>query len=73
MDRAFQILVKKMGFTLMEAAQMCATTPARELGLHGCGVLAPGALADFVVLDEDLNVVETYIAGVSHQAQHRTV
>jgi N-acetylglucosamine-6-phosphate deacetylase len=73
MDRAFRILVKEMGFSLMEAAQMCATTPARELGLHGSGVLAAGAVADFVVLDQDLNVVETYIAGVSHQAQRHAV
>jgi len=68
MDRAFRILVEKMGFTLMDAAQMCATTPARELGLHGCGVLAPGAVADFVILDEELRVVQTYIAGVLHHA-----
>jgi N-acetylglucosamine-6-phosphate deacetylase len=70
MDRAFRILVEKMGFTLMDAAQMCATTPARELGLHGCGVLAPGAVADFVVLDEELRVVQTYIAGVLHHLPH---
>jgi N-acetylglucosamine-6-phosphate deacetylase len=73
MDRAFQGLVKGMGFTLMDAAQMCATTPARELGLHGCGVLAAGAVADFVVLDEDLNVVETYIAGIPHHAHRPAV
>jgi N-acetylglucosamine-6-phosphate deacetylase len=53
-----------MGFSLIEAAHMCATTPARELGLHGAGVLAEGALADFVILDENLNVVETYISGI---------
>jgi N-acetylglucosamine-6-phosphate deacetylase len=66
MDHAFRILVEKMGFTLMDAAQMCATTPARELGLHGCGVLEAGAVADFVILDEELRVVQTYIAGVLH-------
>lgn len=63
MDGAFRMLVKTMGFSLIDAAQMCSTTPARELGLHGCGVLAAGAIADFVVLDGDLQVVETYIAG----------
>ena len=64
MDRAFAALVTRMGFSLVDAAQMCSTTPARELGLHGMGILAPGAVADFVVLDRGLNVVETYIAGV---------
>jgi N-acetylglucosamine-6-phosphate deacetylase len=64
MDRAFSVLVKRMGFTLIEAALMCSTTPARELGLHGLGAIAPGALADLVVLDRNLQVVQTYIAGV---------
>jgi N-acetylglucosamine-6-phosphate deacetylase len=64
MDRAFRLLVNDMGFTLIEAAQMCSTTPARELALHGSGLLAPEAVADLVVLDRDLQVVETYISGV---------
>ncbi len=64
MDRAFALLVKSMGFSLIDAALMCATTPARELGLHGCGVLVAGAIADLVVLDSDLRVVQTYISGV---------
>lgn len=64
MDRAFAVLVKSMGFTLIDAAHLCSTTPARELGLHGFGAIAEGATADFVVLDEGLNVVETYISGI---------
>jgi N-acetylglucosamine-6-phosphate deacetylase len=63
MDRAFATLVTRMNFSLVDAAQMCSTTPARELGLRGLGVIAPGAIADLVVLDRDLNVVETYISG----------
>lgn len=63
MDAAFRVLVQQIGVSLTDAAQMCATTPARELGLYGHGVLAPGAIADFVVLNEDLQVVATYIAG----------
>jgi N-acetylglucosamine-6-phosphate deacetylase len=42
---------------------VCATTPARELGLVGCGLLAPGALADLVVLDANFDVIQTYVAG----------
>ena len=63
MDRAFARLVTQMGFSLVDAALMCSTTPARELNLHGLGVLVPGAIADVVVLDAQLNVVTTYIAG----------
>ena len=64
MDRAFSTLVTLMGFSMVDAALMCSTTPARELNLPGTGVLTAGAIADFVVLDRDFTVVETYIAGV---------
>jgi N-acetylglucosamine-6-phosphate deacetylase len=63
MDRAFQVLVRHIGLTPVDAAIMCATTPARELGLVGHGVIAPDAVADLVVLDSDLSVVQTYVAG----------
>ena len=63
-DRGFAVLVRSMGFTLIEAAHMCSTTPARELGLHGLGAIARDAFADLVVLDRDLRVVETYVSGV---------
>lgn len=62
MDRAFARLVE-WGFSLIDAAHLCSTTPARELRLQGAGVLAAGALADFVVLDADLRVRETWIGG----------
>ena len=70
MDRAFAVLVTQMGFSLVDAALMCSTTPARELQLHGLGVLVPGAIADLVVLDAQLNVVATYIAGQETPKQH---
>jgi N-acetylglucosamine-6-phosphate deacetylase len=63
MDRAFQMLVGQAGLSLVDAATICATTPARELGLVGHGILTPGAAADLVVLDAQLTVVQTYIAG----------
>ena len=63
MDRAFQTLVGTVGLSLVDAATICATTPARELGLVGHGVLAPQAVADFVVLDANFSVVQTYLAG----------
>jgi N-acetylglucosamine-6-phosphate deacetylase len=42
---------------------MCSTTPARELGLRGHGVIAAGAIADLVVLDANLDVRQTWIGG----------
>jgi N-acetylglucosamine-6-phosphate deacetylase len=63
MDRAFEMLVARVGFSPVEAATMCATTPARELGLVGHGAIVPGAVADLVVLDAQFAVVQTYVAG----------
>jgi N-acetylglucosamine-6-phosphate deacetylase len=63
MNRAFDAIVSKFGGSLVDAAVMCSTTPARELGLTGFGVLAEGAIADVVVLDRDFQVIRTYIGG----------
>jgi N-acetylglucosamine-6-phosphate deacetylase len=63
MDRAFALLVSQTGADLVQAAIMCATTPARALGLRGHGVIAPGAVADLVVLDSSLAVRQTWIGG----------
>ena len=62
MDRAFKTLVGS-GISLVDAATVCATTGARELGLVGYGILAPDAVADIVVLDASFSVVQTYVAG----------
>jgi N-acetylglucosamine-6-phosphate deacetylase len=63
MDRAFANLVSMMGFSLVEAATMCSTSPARALGLVGFGTIAPGATADLVVLDRHLQVAHTIVGG----------
>jgi N-acetylglucosamine-6-phosphate deacetylase len=63
MDRAFQTLIAQVGLGLVEAATICSTTPARELGLVGHGLLAVDSVADLVVLDANYSVVQTYLAG----------
>ena len=63
MDRAFKNLVEIVGVPLHDAATVCATTPARQLGLQGLGVISPGALADIVVLDRGLTVRQTVVDG----------
>jgi N-acetylglucosamine-6-phosphate deacetylase len=63
MDRAFQLLVGRVGVSLVDAATLCATTAARELGLVGHGLLAMDAVADLVILDAQLSVVQTYVGG----------
>jgi len=73
MERLFQNLVGPIGLSLIDAVSVCATTPARALGLVGHGVLAADAVADLVVLDSMFSVVQTYIGGqlvYSRNQQH---
>ena len=63
MDAAFRMLVSEAGLPLVDAARMCATTPARQLGLGERGRLARGHVADLVLLDEALRVVQVWIGG----------
>jgi N-acetylglucosamine-6-phosphate deacetylase len=63
MNQAFAKLVTAMGIGLVDAVTMCSTTPARALGLQGLGTITTGAIGDLVVLDRDLNVTHTFIAG----------
>jgi N-acetylglucosamine-6-phosphate deacetylase len=63
MDRAFRTIVSKFGCSIADAVTMCSTTPARELGLTGFGVLAPGGTADVAVLNRNFAVSRTFIAG----------
>jgi N-acetylglucosamine-6-phosphate deacetylase len=59
----FRVLVEQVAISLVDAVTLCATTPARELGLVGHGLIALDAVADLVVLDEHLSVVQTYVGG----------
>ena len=69
MDGVVRVLVERVGWALPEALYMAATTPADALELTAVGRLAPGAVADFAILDHDLQVRMTMVAGkVAYQA-----
>jgi N-acetylglucosamine-6-phosphate deacetylase len=63
MDRVFRTLVERMELSIVDAAKLCSTTPARELGLTAHGIVARDAVADIAVLDSSLSVVQTYVGG----------
>ncbi|HXD18947.1 MAG TPA: N-acetylglucosamine-6-phosphate deacetylase [Vicinamibacterales bacterium] len=63
MDRAFRNVVTMFHASIVQAAIVCSTTPARALGLTRFGVIAEGNVADLVVLDRAFRVVRTFIDG----------
>ena len=63
MDRAFRNVVTTLRQSVVAAALMCSTTPARQLGRTDLGRIGEGAWADLVVLDRDFRVVRTFVAG----------
>jgi N-acetylglucosamine-6-phosphate deacetylase len=63
MDRAFRNIVTMFHMSIPQAAVLCATTPARAMGLMRFGVIAEGNVADLVVLDRAFRVVRTFIDG----------
>jgi N-acetylglucosamine-6-phosphate deacetylase len=62
MDGAFRALVRETGVSPVDAAWMCATSPAEHLRLD-TGRLDAGRVADLVVLDRGLRVHSTYVRG----------
>jgi N-acetylglucosamine-6-phosphate deacetylase len=64
LDRALRNMVA-MGLPLASALQMLTANPARQLGLAARkGVLAPGADADLVFLNDKLEVAGVMTRGV---------
>jgi N-acetylglucosamine-6-phosphate deacetylase len=63
MEATFRHLVRQHGVSVVDAARMCATTPAKQLRLGNSGQIAVGATADLVVLDRSLRVTHTYLRG----------
>jgi N-acetylglucosamine-6-phosphate deacetylase len=64
MASAVRNTVAQLGVTLAEAVRMAATYPAAFLGLeHSHGRIARGCAADLVVLDDSMQVRQTWIGG----------
>lgn len=57
-------LVRAGVCSLADALTMASSSPARALGLEGCGRLYPGARADLIVLDAELAPIEVRVGGV---------
>lgn len=72
MDHAVRRAVRDAHVALEDALRAASAVPARVVGgqtgcldgLLGLGTLAPGAPADLVILDEELDAVATVVAGV---------
>jgi N-acetylglucosamine-6-phosphate deacetylase len=68
LDRALRNIVA-LGVTLVDAVRMLTFNPARLLGLEGKkGVLAPGADADVLLLDANLNIKGVVTRGAGFAA-----
>lgn len=64
LDECIRIFKRATHCSLVYALEAASLHPARCLGLHGRkGTLAYGADADFVLIDDDLRVKSTWIAG----------
>ena len=62
LNRALQNAVA-LGVDLAQASRMLSGIPARYMGLNDRGELEAGKRADILVLDEDFQIQEVYVAG----------
>lgn len=63
MNEAIKNMCEFSKCTLAEAIKMASYNPAKNLGLNTKGLIAEGYDFDITVLDESLNVIETYVNG----------
>jgi N-acetylglucosamine-6-phosphate deacetylase len=64
MDRAVRNVTQFAGWSLQDAVRAATLNPARAAGLaQGCGVIAPGAAANLVVLSPSGEVRQTFVRG----------
>jgi N-acetylglucosamine-6-phosphate deacetylase len=64
MASAVRNAVRMLGLDLADASRMASRNPAEFLGLdHELGRIARGCFADLVLLDDDLQVLDTWVRG----------
>lgn len=64
MDQAVRNMIRFSGASLLETINMASNSPASALGLEKLyGNIQPGNVADILLLDNQLNVILTMIAG----------
>ena len=69
MDQAFRNIIAYTGCSMEEAVRMTSVNQANEFGLHQKGGIVPSKDADFVLMDEQLQVVSTFTKGRKVDAQ----
>jgi len=57
MIKSVKNLVQYCGIELGEAIRMCSLYPAQVLGLQGLGTIEKGNEANFILLDQELNII----------------
>jgi N-acetylglucosamine-6-phosphate deacetylase len=62
MHKAFQNLVRHAAVPVEEALRMCSLYPAEVLGEKGYGRIKPGCAAQFVVISENLELLDVISA-----------
>lgn len=70
MDQALRNLVLKLGLAIEDASRRVSTNAADYLGLDDRGRLAPGAWADFVVMDRGLQLHSVVVEGEAIDLAH---
>lgn len=64
MDRAVRLMHQEAVVPLIDCVRMATATPAEALGMQDeIGALKPGARADIVVCDRELNVWRVFVGG----------
>jgi N-acetylglucosamine-6-phosphate deacetylase len=67
LDQAVRNFMAFSGCSLSEALETVTATPAKVLGLKNRGQIAPGFVADMVLLTPDLRVVKAFVNSVSEK------
>lgn len=63
MDEAIRNMYRYTSLSLPRIIRMATYNPAESIGMHSLGRILPNCDADFVIMDDDLNVLKTIVNG----------